>query len=506
MHLAFYSKATRTHFIKFHQIIMTTNINYKPLYYISVLILALVLCASTYVLLSTTEAQAQAQVPTTMVFDLEKKFSGPVPSGYLASQFTFNISTIGAPIALTAFTPDSANGTVSLPVGTYTISENGPVGFVPSDWTVQWSGAGCQNQTGLTTTITITEQDLGKVNFGCRADNQWKPKDVPKTGKLLVSKVIVGTTTVPASNFAFTYTGAIGNTSFEADGTNAVTVATGTYSVTEAAAAGYTTTYNNCSDIVVLANATTTACVITNTKTVNQYSQASYYAQSAYGNGDPTFLVFGYVWHDKNESDIWEKSEPNPADNEVDLDAWVVNITNGSTTLSTTTDPTGYYFFKVPVGTWTITEVLQTDWNQTFPNATSHVVNITNPLTHLEKPSFFAQLINYLIPTALAQVPTTYGPFDFGNVFKGSSNYSQGSYGGGSYSQGSYGGGSNGGGGGSSSGSKKKSAPVPQVLGAATTALPVGAPNTGAGGSSQTDTLPSLVAIATVRTVLKKSK
>ena len=124
---------------------MITRINYSVLGVCAFVTLTIIFSILAHIL-PMQVAHAQG-APTTVTFELEKKFSGPVPTGYFANQFSFNISGILGPISLTTFNPDSANGTVALPVGVYTLSENGPVGFVPADWTVQWSGAGCQDLT-----------------------------------------------------------------------------------------------------------------------------------------------------------------------------------------------------------------------------------------------------------------------------------------------------------------------------------------------------------------------
>ena len=68
--------------------------------------------------------------------------------------------------------------------------------------------------------------------------------------------------TKPSADFSFRVNGGTA-TPFEADGQNDLTVDAGTYSVTEPAAAGYTTTYDNCDDLA-LANGATTTCTITN--------------------------------------------------------------------------------------------------------------------------------------------------------------------------------------------------------------------------------------------------
>ena len=461
---------------------------------------------------------AEAESTSTVAFDLMKKFSGPVPLGYTADQFSFNISTIAEPVTLEAFSDDTATNVVNLPIGTYTISENGPTGFVPADWTVQWSGAGCVDQTGESTTIVIEERHLGLSNFGCRADNQWKPENnneddpdsdqAPTTGTLVVSKVIIGTTTVPVSNFSFTYTGAVGNLAFNPTGSNAMTVATGTYTVTEVPAVGYTTTYNNCSDIQILAGATSTTCVVTNT--VN--------GDGGGGDGqsnDVRYLVYGYVWHDANESDVWEMDDPETEvveTNENDLDGWIVNITSGSTTYATTTDATGYYYFYVPAGTWVLHEVLQSGWQKTFPNVDGHTVTVIDEsvaVTIPQENNLFRMIFAFVMPRVYAATLTEYGPYDFGNVMFGSG-------GGGDSSDDGNGGTSNGSSGGSRrnttssdgrGGDMNNPTPTPMVLGVATSTLPVGAPDTGSGGTSPlSPVLPSFLLAVTPTRAIRRGK
>lgn len=454
--------------------------------------------------LQTATVEAQLSEPT-MEYNLMKKFSGPYPVGYSADQFTFDIAGASASgtvisltnIALAAYTIDTATAVVNLPMGTYTISENGPVGFVSEDWTVQWSDPkGCVQQTNQTTSIVIDDNNFGLGNVGCRADNQWFPAPAPilgctdpnannydpaatdddgaceydypnsgNNGTLIVEKIVVGGTAT-TTDFSFSVNGGI-STPFEVDGSNEMAVASGTYSVIETSTStGYTVSYNNCTNVVVVSSSTAT-CIITNTYSTNGGGDGD-------DDGEPTYLVFGYVWHDKNANTQWETDEPNPEDDEVDLDAWTVQITNGSTTLSTTTDETGYYYFNVEAGTWTIIEVLQDGWIKTFPEVNGHeVVVIDESITETKKTNFFASVIQFLVPVAYAQTTTTYGPFDFGNVFYGT--------GGGNGNDDDDDG--NGGSSGSSSGGSSTK-PKPTVLGDATDIIPLGAPDTGAGGTS----------------------
>ncbi|MFC5577041.1 galactose oxidase-like domain-containing protein [Lysobacter niabensis] len=89
----------------------------------------------------------------------------------------------------------------------------------------------------------------------------------PQPATLTVRKLVVnenGGTRV-ASDFRFSVNGAA-SVAFEPDGSNALSVPAGTYTVTEPAVAGYTASLANCSGIVLAAGDSAT-CTITNTDT-----------------------------------------------------------------------------------------------------------------------------------------------------------------------------------------------------------------------------------------------
>lgn len=429
-------------------------------------VVSVVLVSVGILYVSVSPLHAQVQVPTTVAFDLMKKFSGSYPVGYSANQFTFNITGITNPVTLTPFTVDTATAVVDLPIGTYTISENGPAGFVPADWTVQWSGAGCQDLTGESTTITVEARHLGLSNFGCRADNQWKPENSdedpdPITGTLLVSKVIVGTTTVPTSDFSFTYTGAAANIAFELDGTNALSLATGTYAVTEVTALGYTATYSNCSNIAVVAGATTTACVITNTLNSgnggggNNATGRIIIEKQTIPDGNLTAFTFVPSWS-----------------------AQTFTLQDGQQSTSTTLATGTYSIVESPVALWTQTSAVCSDGS----SVTAILLAAGETITCV-----FTNTLN-----------------TNGGGGNGNGNGSNGSSGGGSSSSRSNRSTDTGGQGG---GSMADPAPMPLVLGETTSVLPVGAPNTGAGGTSPVNTTaPSLFAILTTVVAVRKTK
>ena len=448
-----------------------------------------------------------AQVATVTVH-LEKKFSGPVPAGYTADQFSFNVTGVTSPdgtpvnetVNLTAYTVDTANATIDLPMGTYTVEEIGPAGFVKNQWRPSWYGGACDNGSDFSTSMEINASNINHGTIYCKVDNQWRH------GNLRVVKNIVGTTT-PYENFEFSVTEGshtIYNGPFESDGDNEFIMGAGDYTVTETVTGNYTPSYSaGCSG--TLAEDGRATCTITNTygtvspvlgsisgyvwndsngntlwdsgenalsgwkvdlyQGISILHSATTSGDGSYsftgladgnykvcevlktnwtqttptgnngchyvtifasnhqdvnfgnkmnsgggGGDDDVYRIEGYVWHDENKNTEWDGfDEEQPTESE--LPGWKVEITDGQTTLSTTTDPTGYYYFEVPAGTWTITEVLQSGWSITTPASGNFVVTVPNGMTL----SFVEQLFALIIPTAHAAVIDVYGPYNFGN-------------------------------------------------------------------------------------------
>ncbi|MFC1711891.1 SdrD B-like domain-containing protein [Patescibacteria group bacterium] len=137
------------------------------------------------------------------------------------------------------------NQAQTLPSGDYTASEDTVSGYDPSIWT-----GDCETDGDVS--LAVGE------NKTCYITND----DQPAT--LIVKKIVInddgGTLTYP--DFSFSVNGA-GAVSFEADGQNDLTVNAGTYTVTEPPVSGYTTTYSNCTDVVI-PNGGTETCTITN--------------------------------------------------------------------------------------------------------------------------------------------------------------------------------------------------------------------------------------------------
>ena len=79
----------------------------------------------------------------------------------------------------------------------------------------------------------------------------------------------------------------------------------------------------------------------------------------------PLYRIGGYKWEDENGDGFLDDAESESGTVESTLSGWTIYLTQGETVLSTTTDSTGYYYFDVPTGTWTVTEETVSGWTQT---------------------------------------------------------------------------------------------------------------------------------------------
>jgi len=133
-----------------------------------------------------------------------------------------------------------------------------PIQLAPGDYTVSETG-GPSGYIGTISGSCASDGTLSIVagqNYICTITND----DQPAT--LHVKKVISGSDAI-ASAFSFSINGG-DPVSFESDGQNDLTENVGIYSVSEAAVQDYTTSYENCSQLL-LANGQEATCTITNT-------------------------------------------------------------------------------------------------------------------------------------------------------------------------------------------------------------------------------------------------
>jgi len=156
------------------------------------------------------------------------------------------VNAFGLSIGGTAVT---SGQTLVVPAGVLvTINEAGATGYS----FVSITGTGCPTVLGGTVT------PLKDQTITCTIKNDDKP------GTLIVNKVLKNDNggTKKVTDFSYKINGGTA-VAFEADGSNSHTLNAGTYSVVEVSDSAYTTTYDNCTN-VVLTNGATATCTITN--------------------------------------------------------------------------------------------------------------------------------------------------------------------------------------------------------------------------------------------------
>ena len=101
-----------------------------------------------------------------------------------------------------------------------------------------------------------------------------------------------------------------------------------------------------------------------------------------HGGGPRQPGLYGSKFYDRNNNGIWGSQEPG-------LEDWVLQLTDGNTVWTTTTGFGGHYFFTgLVTGTYTLTEVSQPGYTQTFPISPSHYVVSFVPTQAIENLDF----------------------------------------------------------------------------------------------------------------------
>jgi len=170
----------------------------------------------------------------------------------------FTFTTIGT--GYTGF--DLTGGTQNqqnVSPGSYSVTETVPSGWGNTALTCTASGTGSSATPNLAShSVAITIGSSGGATIDCIYTNTLQQ------GTLIVKKVVVNDNggTKTASDFSFSVNSGSA-VAFEADGQNNLTVDAGQYTVTEPTVSGYTTTYDDCTDVTVPAGGSAT-CTITN--------------------------------------------------------------------------------------------------------------------------------------------------------------------------------------------------------------------------------------------------
>lgn len=173
-------------------------------------------------------------------------------NGGTATSTDWTLSATGATTTISGVEGDTSITNADVVAGVYTLSETGgPSGYTNTGWV-------CTDGVLNGNSLTLAEGD----DAVCTVTNN------DQQGTLIVEKIIVDDNGSAADfeDFAFQVNGGA-TTTFSVIGQNSISVNAGTYSVVEVEGteplSGYTTSYNNCSNVSV-ANGETETCTITN--------------------------------------------------------------------------------------------------------------------------------------------------------------------------------------------------------------------------------------------------
>lgn len=144
-------------------------------------------------------------------------------------------------------------------VGATSVTSGVQNGFNAGTYTVSET-----NQSGYSAVISGDCAGNGSITLSIGDVKSCTITNNDQAGTLIVKKVVVNDNggTKDVDDFSFSVNGATAS-AFEADGQNNLSVNAGIYNVTEPEIAGYTTTYDNCSDLNI-PNGGSQTCTITN--------------------------------------------------------------------------------------------------------------------------------------------------------------------------------------------------------------------------------------------------
>lgn len=96
-----------------------------------------------------------------------------------------------------------------------------------------------------------------------------------------------------------------------------------------------------------------------------------------FGNYPDTYSISGAKYHDLDGDGVWDTPS------ESGLSGWVIELEDAEGTVITTTTVAGgnYSFDDLVAGTYTVTEVLQTGWQQTAPAGGKYVITLPDAVT-----------------------------------------------------------------------------------------------------------------------------
>ncbi len=251
------------------------------------------------------------------------------------SGWTINLTNPDGTVSTTTTAADGTYSFLDLTAGTYTISE-----VLQTGWVQTFPAAPGTYSVTVTSGTDSKNNDFG--NFQLGKISGMKFNDLNGNGIKEAGEPALSGWTINLTN----PDGTVSTNTTAADGTYSFTGLTaGTYTVGEVLQTGWVQTFP-------AAPGTYSMTVTSGTDSKN----------NDFGNFQ-LGKISGMKFNDLNGNGV--------NDSEPALSGWTINLTNPDGTVSTTTTAADgtYSFLDLTAGTYTISEVLQTGWVQTFPAA-----------------------------------------------------------------------------------------------------------------------------------------
>jgi uncharacterized repeat protein (TIGR01451 family) len=253
----------------------------------------------------------------------------------------FIMEVTGTNVSTSTFPGSSTGTTVTLDAGSYSVDEQDSFEY---DKTI---GSDCSG--------TISEGETRT----CVVTNTYVPTPDPDPATLTLVKTVDNSAggTATTSDFQAYVNGD------PVDWSTTLTLDAGTYIASEDTLTNYSASSwgGDCATdgTVTLAEGQNATCTVTNT-----------YVPTP----DPdTYSISGAKWRDQNNNQVWDT-------NEAGLQGWTINLTGTATGTVVTNGDGEYVFSGLEPGNYTVCEVQQSGWAQTYPTTNNgcHEIEITN--------------------------------------------------------------------------------------------------------------------------------
>lgn len=122
------------------------------------------------------------------------------------------------------------------------------------------------------------------------------------------------------------------------------------------------------------------------------------------GDNDDTYILDGYKFECFLDGEVYCDDDG--------LAGWKIKAVNGSTTLSTTTNASGYYSFEVGEGDWTVSEVMKPDWEQVDIDVYGGEVDGETCVFEVDEDTIWEQAVKFVKKSKYSNYQCNFGNYE----------------------------------------------------------------------------------------------